>query len=283
MMLRSGLAVFRGDESLDSLKVVAALLLSLTTTALTAESPKLSADQLSVLEDARAFAVQYVQRLPDFICTQTTRRHVTARLPVGFGAGSLDETNDIIEEQLAYVGGKEKYTVLTLNGQKATGVVHAQLDEAISWGEFGSLSWQIFDPASHTVFSWDREERINGRHAWAFKYRVPKESGTTIIDQRSDKTVVVSYSGKVLIDPETKSVLEITSTLDVPGTFPIRNVTRMVLYTDQEIGGKKYCLPLRSEMHMEEGTKLYDNQIDFKDYHHFASESTIHFDAEGAH
>jgi hypothetical protein len=192
---------------------------------------------------------------------------------------TLDASSDTIEEQLTYVNGKEAYTVLALNGKKTPGAVHSQIEGAISWGEFGSLLSQVFDPASHTVFSWDREELVTGRRGWAFKYHVPKESGTTVVDQPSNLAVVVSYSGRIVIDPDTKDVLEISSVLDIPGTFRIRNVSRKVVYSDQDIGGKHFCLPSHSELHMEEGTRIFDNRIDFKDYHRFSSDSTIHFDS----
>ncbi len=196
----------------------------------------------------------------------------------GGTAYTLDTSSDTFEEHLTYINGKEAYTVLTLDGKKAPEAVHSQLEGAVSWGEFGSLLSQVFDPASHTAFSWDREVRVNGRRGWAFKYEVPKESGTTVFDQPSNQAVVVSSSGRIVIDPDTKDVLEISSALEIPATFRIRNVTRTVVYGDQEIAGKKYCLPLHSELHMQEGTRTFDNQIDFKDYHHFASDSTLHFD-----
>lgn len=262
-------------------KAVAFLLLLVAIAACSAES-KPTEDQNAVLEDTRAYALRYVERLPDFICTQITRRDVGVRnFSTGFGGAVMTnimhESNDIIDEQLTYSGGKESYTVLSLDGKKASGARHTQLAGAISWGEFGSLFSQVFDLASHTVFTWDRVERVQGRQLWAFKYRVPKEFGTTVIDQPTQRTIVVSYSGKVVIDPETKNILEISSALDIPATFPIHNVTRKVVYAYQDIAGKKYCLPLHAEMRMEEAQRVYDNQIDFKDYHHFSSDSTIIF------
>jgi hypothetical protein len=267
-----------GGQRLNSVAIAFTLLLPVPVAALALESPKLSADQSGLLEDTRAYALQYVKQLPDFICTQITHRDVSSHMPNG-NAHTLDATSDTVEEQLTYIGGKEKYTVLSLNGKQAQGAVHSQLDGAISWGEFGSLLSQVFDPASNTIFSWDHQERVNGRRGWAFKFRVPKESGTTVIDQPTNRAVVVSYSGRLIIDPDTKDVLEISSVLEIPGTFRIRNVTRKILYSDQDIAGKKFCLPLHSEMHMEEGTRVFDNRIDFKDYHRFSSNSTIHFDS----
>ncbi len=81
---------------------------------------------------------------------------------------------------------------------------------------------------------------------------------------------MAGYSSRVVIDPETKDILEISSTLELPDKFPIQNVKRRVVYADQEIGGRKYCLPVRSESPMETSTRVFDNQIDFRDYHQFS-------------
>jgi hypothetical protein len=104
-----------------------------------------------------------------------------------------------------------------------------------------------------------------------------------VIDQPTHRAIVVAYSGRVLIDPETKDILEISSVLEIPATFPIHNVTRKIVYANKDIGGKEYCLPAHAEMHMEEERSIFDNRIDFTEYHHFASESTIHFGKDVAH
>jgi hypothetical protein len=160
-------------------KAIVILLLSLTTIVLSAESRHMSADQYSVLEDTRAYAQQYIERLPDFICTQTTHRDVGIRnLSTGYGGAVLTsimhQSSDTFQEQLTYSKGKESYQVLTINGKKDPGADHATLAGAVSWGEFGSLFAQIFDPASHTTFKWNRVEREHGRELWAFNYHVPK-------------------------------------------------------------------------------------------------------------
>ncbi len=273
---------------MNYLKTIAVLTLFFTATALSAKSPEMSADQHNVLEDARAYALQYVERLPDFICTQITHRDVGVRnFATGYGGAVLTsimhQSSDTIQEQLTYSKGKESYKVLTLDGKKDPGADHATLAGAISWGEFGSMFAQIFDPASHTTFEWHRVEREQGRELWAFNYHVPKTSGATIIDKPTQSAIVVAYSGRIVIDPETKDIVEISSNLEIPATFPIHDVTRRIVYVEKDIGGKKYCLPLHAEMHMEEERKIFDNQIDFKDYHHFMSESTIHFGEEVAH
>ena len=96
-----------------------------------------------------------------------------------------------------------------------------------------------------------------------------------MIARDSDKEILVAISGQVFIDPETKEVLQIASRLDLPPGFPIRTAQRSIEFAPQEIAGKNYSLPTRSLVHMEDGKSVYDNRIEFKNYHRFSSESTF--------
>jgi hypothetical protein len=257
-------------------KTAAVLLYFAAVSAVPAESPKLSADQASILEDARAYALQYSEQLPNFICTQVTRREISRNNHFAMMATTESVNHDLIEEQLTFLNGRESYKVLSLNGKAATGLVHLQIGGAISTGEFGTIFSQVFANDSHTIFTWDRETSTRGHRVLAFKFHVPREAGATVIDRESNTAMVAPFSGRVLIDPETFAVLEISSTLELPASFRIRNVERKILYAEQDIAGKSYNLPIHCEIHMQEGNLVFDNSIDFKDYHRFTSESTIH-------
>lgn len=276
---------------LKSLALVLSLLASL---GYAAEPAQLSSEQSGILEAARASAMQYKHLLPDFICTQITHRTtaksmsnsgamgtgISGRGTIASMANASGYSSDVIEEQLTYVGGKENYEVLSLNGRKAVGKDHMQFAGATSAGEFGSMLEEVFDPASHTTFTWSHTASMHGKRAWVYDFVVPRESGTEVIARDTDKEALVSISGQVFIDPETKDVLQITSKLDLPPNFPIKLAQRTIEFGPREIGGKSYSLPTRSLVHMEEGSESYDNRIEFKNYHRFASESTIHFDNE---
>ena len=124
---------------------IAALLVLLPCGAIAVEPAQLSADQTTVLESARTLAMQYTRLLPDFICTQITRRTIarsvdingnigagmSGRSPLAAMAGSSGYLSDVIDEQLTYVGGKESYEVLNVNGRKVHNVVTAA---ASPWG-----------------------------------------------------------------------------------------------------------------------------------------------------
>lgn len=278
------------------LKITLAFVL-LTCSGFAAEPGQLTADEAKVLESARAAAMHYTQLLPDFICTQITHRStsriinstttlgagISGRSPIAGMANAPGYSSDLIEEQLTFVGGKESYDVLTVNGRKVPGMDHMHLAGAISAGEFGSALEEVFDPRSHTTFSWNREETHHGHREWVFAFHVPKDAGSTIVYRDSDNEIPVSYSGRIFIDTATYDVLEISSKYDLPPDFPIKLVERKVDYTTQQIAGKSYSLPARSLVHVEDGANDYDNRIDFKNYHRFASESTIHFNNEAPH
>ena len=244
-----------------------------------AESSQLSADQTRVLETVRASALQYTHQLPNFICKQITHREVLKTKPNVAGVSSHGKTvsRDTIEEQLTYVGGKESYNVLTVNGHKAFAENHLQFAGAISSGEFGSIFTIVFYPVSNTTFAWDREAEVGGRRAWAFKYHVPKEAGVMVVYQETRSTFVAPFSGEVLIDAENNDVLEISSQLELPADFPIRKVDRKIDYAVRTIAGKDYCLPAHSELHLEQGDLEFNNKLSFANYHHFSTESKLHF------
>jgi len=271
------------------LRILATLLALSIAGASAAETATLTDEQNSVLENARAYALAYSRQLPDFICTQITHREVsktdvgtlgagaTGRNPVGVTALSKGTSgSDVIEEQLTYVGGKESYEVMTIDGRKVAGMTHMLLAGAISAGEFGSFMTEIFDPKSRTTFAWEREANLHGRHVYVYGFHVPAEAGTALIDKDTNKAILAPMAGRVFIEPKTFDVLQIISDLKVPLDFPIHLVERKVEYAPQQIAGKSYSLPSHSEMRMEDSTQVYSNEIEFKKYHRFTSESTIH-------
>lgn len=276
-----------GTFRLNIRKPAAVVVIFLASCAGRAETPQLTAEQARVLESTRSIALQYRHRLPDFICTQITHRNVASKSMGVLSAGmatrnpgaipsSNENSSDVVEERLTYVGEKENYEVLTVDGRSAKGKSHAEIEGgAISGGEFGSVLAQIFEPSSHTAFTWYRRTTLRKRRVDVFGFRVPKEAGTTVTDARSNNRTIVSFSGQVYIDPETLQVLEISTKHDMPPGFSIQLIERRIAYGPEEIGGKVFSLPLFSEIHMEDGSRVYVNKIEFKNYHRFTSESTI--------
>lgn len=269
------------------LKIAAALLLFGATRVPYAEPSPLSADQARLLESVRASALHYTQTLPNFICTQITHRQTAFAKVHGdtedgnfFATWGASHSNDVIEERLTFFGQKENYEVIAVNGKKVSGASHMQFQGAISAGEFGTALQGIFDPRSHAVFQRDGNASVHGRHVDVFGFTVPKEYGTIIILKKTGQQIAVSYTGQIFVDPNTLAVLRITSRLDLPADLPIHKAESLVEYMPEDVAGKKYNLPFRSELRMEDGSHVYINKIEFRNYHRFAVESTIHFGPE---
>jgi len=54
---------------------------------------------------------------------------------------------------------------------------------------------------------------------YVYAFRVPQAHGAVVIHRAPDQQIVVPYSGRIFVDPQTFSVLRITTTLDVPAGF----------------------------------------------------------------
>lgn len=252
-------------------------------------------DQAEILQTIRASALQYTKNLPNFICTQTTYRQVTdpSGFPTGMtgvstgGRGVLGMPGDLsiggsdtIKEHLAFYDNSEHYQVISINGEKVSGVDHLQFAGAVSAGEFGSALENIFEPSSNTTFSWDRDSSIKGRRVHMLRFRVPKEHGDVVIYRRGDQQILAAYNGRVLIDAENMQVLRIVSDLELPAGFPIKTVQTTVEYRPIEIAGTSFTLPYESQVRLNDGSHQYINEIEFRNYHKFSVQSTIHYDGD---
>lgn len=266
-----------------------------TTVSIYSGSKQEAADQTKVLEAIRAKSLRYTQNLPNFICTQITHREVISQS--NFGSSGVAEsgdglggamtrssaqsgTIDVINEQLTFFAQTEHYKVVTVNWKKVSGLDHMQFAGAISAGEFGSRLHDLFDPRSGAVFNWDKMAKFSGRPVSVFQFRVPAQNGIVVNDRDTGQKVAAAYSGTLYADSESSQVLRMTMQLDLPVDFPIKMVTIEVDYKPVSIEGKSYTLPSRSQVRLMARSRLYVNQIEFKDYHKFTVESTIHYDPQ---
>ncbi|MGA8088107.1 MAG: hypothetical protein WCA10_12430 [Terracidiphilus sp.] len=281
---------------MKAFKIIAALLLAWPATGLPAENPGLTADQVRVLESVRVLALAYTQNLPNFICTQITQREAQDQINFGMslngasssrgGTGlagaphSQTAMHDVIEERLTFFDQMEHYEVVAVNGKKAAGQKHMDFAGAISAGEFGSALRNLYDPRSRADFSWEKATSLNGRSVNVFKFYVPSQNGTIVMHRESDQKILVASSGRLFVDSKTFEVARISSALELPVDFPIKMATIEVTYRPVEIAGKAYNLPSLSEVRVKDSTRLYVNEIEFKNYHKFAVESTIHYDSQ---
>lgn len=231
--------------------------------------PPDSIEQARVLNEATEYARSYSARMPDFICTQVTRRFYD---PSG---GEEWRGHDTITERLSYFEHKENYTVSFINGRAVTDVKHERLGGTTSSGEFASMMEEIFAAKTATRFEWERWATLRSQRMHVFSYRVLQANSNYHILAQGAETILVGYHGLVYIDRETSRVHKITLQADdIPTGYPIRSAKLALDYDVQRIGDNPYLLPLKSTLLLRaaQNTK---NEVEFHAYRKFSAESTI--------
>lgn len=229
-------------------------------------------EEKKIIEEARQYALNYIKRLPDFICTQVTRRYID---PSGLEFWQRD---DVITARLTYFEQKEDYKVVLVNN-RMTDVSYDRLGGSTSTGEFGSLLKEVFEPATQTDFRWERWATLHGRRMHVFAYRVLKSRSQWHVSYERRLEIVPGYSGLVYVDRDNFSVARISlEAQDIPADFPIQQAGTTLDYDFAEIGGQQYILPLRAVMRMRSGKFLSKNEVEFRMYRKFGAEATIKFE-----
>ena len=153
---------------------------------------------------------------------------------------------------------------------------------AITEGEFGSDLVAIFSPESKTVIRWDHWTRLRKHTAHVFFYRIALRNSHARMEfgykGGPPASTIVGEHGYFYVDRDTRQILRINRTTDLPADFPVRKATTLLDYDFQTVGGKPFLLPLHAEIRMATDYILTRNQIDFTDYRKFEGESKITFD-----
>ena len=227
-------------------------------------------DRDKVLAQAREYALNYSKQLPNFICTQVTRRYAD---PSGL---EFWRRMDVLTAKLSFFENKEDYKVILVNNQTVD-FQPEQVGGTISRGEFGSLLLEIFQPDSEAQFTWSRWTTLRGRRAHVFEYRVVRPLFSIRYENES---IVVPYSGQVYVDAQDLTVSRIRRKADnLPPTFPVQEVFQELDYDTIAIGdGQEFMLPLKVTVRSRAGKLLTKNEIEFRMYRKFGADTTIKFD-----
>jgi hypothetical protein len=235
--------------------------------------PPSSIEQAKIIDEAREYAINYTKQLPNFICVQVTRRDFDPS-----GTGNNWYHADTITARLSY-NGFENYEVILHNNQPVSNASMRQFGGTTSEGEFGSMMKEIFEPETHTQFSWDHWGKLRGRKTYVFAYDVQQEFSKYHVEADEKLSIVPAYRGLIYIDEDTKMVVKIVMTpYDMPATFPIHDITSSLDYDLETIGDQKFMLPLKSVLTSKRDRQMTKNDIEFRLYRKFGTESTIKFE-----
>jgi hypothetical protein len=240
--------------------------------------PPPSEEQGKIIEDARETAMTYTESLPDYICSQLTRRFID---PTGHESW---HATDVILARLTYFEHKEDYKLITVNNSVTTDKEYTSVGGAISQGEFGSMMRGLFDPRSNAEFRWHGWTTLRGHVSYVFSYVVPQEHSQFTIDYHgtaSDKgwTITAGYHGSIVIDKVTNRVLRISLDADnIPPDFPVHQSSEVLDYDFVQISDHEFLLPVAAEFRSVAHHTSARNLVEFRNYRKFSTDTKFSFD-----
>jgi hypothetical protein len=159
---------------------------------------------------------------------------------------------------------------------------YSEVGGSKSFGEFGSMLQQIFEPATETRFDWDHWGTLRGKRVMAFQYHVRLDrSKYQLVVEESHDHVITAYHGLVEVEPDTHAVVRVTTEAEnIPPEFPIKKAQDVLDYDYTELSGHTFLLPLSSQVLMAGSDSLNRLDEEFRLYRKYSAESDIKFDAD---
>jgi hypothetical protein len=247
--------------------------------------PPSSEEQAAIISDVREYALGYSKNLPDFICTQVTRRYAAPMPGTKWGGSALSEPSwqaqDVLQIRLSYFEQKEKYLVV-LENNNIINKDYEQMGGSKSFGEFGSMLREIFEPGTEARFEWDHWGTLRGKLVMAFAYHVSKSrSQYRLVVEDAKLSMITAYRGLVEVDPDTHAVMRVSTIAEnIPPDFPIRKAEDVLDYDYQELSGHTFLLPMKSQVLMSGGEVLTRLDEEFRSYRKYSADTDIKYDTD---
>ena len=220
-----------------------------------------------LVEDTRAQALSYTDLLPNFMCTEETRRSVDAN-----GDGRW-RSIDTFVELLSFHERVETRTTLEVNG-KASDTSRSTMKGVLSAGEFGGVLQAVFRPESKADFRWKETDQLKGGTVQAYSYHIDSANSVFSVTGSNGKQITVGFRGQVFIDSNLRRARRITLTADnLPHDFPTQATTISVDYDYVPINGLRYLMPVSAELELKQGKhETLMNTMEFRDYKRFGAD-----------
>ncbi|MDQ2777114.1 MAG: hypothetical protein M3Y57_19670 [Acidobacteriota bacterium] len=239
--------------------------------------PPNSVRQQEILDAIKQYALTYTENLPNFICLQVTRHYIDPN------AGDNYRIIGTVNAQLGYNQGQEHYRVISVNGKLqdanvSMNDVGAKIGGASSTGEFGSLMRGIFSPSSEAQFDWSKWGTLRGKRVAVFHYFIDSGHSDKYIVYNNDQQIITAYEGLIYADENTGAVARIVfQAVNIPKSFPVSEAYERLDYDDVEINGQPYICPLKALLTMTAGRDKTKNDIEFRMYRKFGTNSEIKY------
>jgi hypothetical protein len=243
--------------------------------------PPDSVRQQQILSQIKEYALNYTKNLPNFICVEVIRRYVDP-----MSAERYQSIGNVLA-RVSYNQGQESYKVYSVNGHVEDTTIDraAAGGGAISQGEFGSMMGEIFEEKSGAAFNWDHWATLRGRRMAVFNYAIGSGRSGYSISYSSgpgdEQRIYTAYRGLIYADQDTGEIARITfEAIDIPQSFPVRQATEILDYDLVDINGQQYVTPRSAKLYMTAGREKTKNELEFRNYRKFGTESAITYDMD---
>ena len=247
--------------------------------------PPSSEEQAAILDDVRQYALGYSKNLPDFICTEVTRRLAAAAPGTRYGGQAGDSPHwqaiDTLTVRLSYFEQKEDYKLILHNSATVTNQDVRSVGGSQSFGDFGSMLKEIFEPSTQARFEWDHWGTLRGQRVMEFSYKISQERSQYRLVVDNNRSIITAYHGIVAVDPNTHVVLRVSVIAEnIPADFPVKSAEDILDYDYQDISGSTFLLPLKATVTANLGDYLSRNDKEFRIYRKYSADAVIKYDTE---
>jgi hypothetical protein len=262
-----------GDRS-ASLPAAKQAALSLTVAARPLAPPPSSEEQAAILDSIRAYALNYSQSLPDFVCYESMKEY---QAPAS--SDRWTHLDNDIDSKLTYFKQKEDYRPVSVAG-KLTSLDYEKLKGSKSIGDFGSMMRGIFEPSTETRFEWRTWSTWDGQPSMTFDYHVSQERSNYRIDAIEEhRSVTTAYSGYFVVDKKTHALVKLNLKAEgLPADFPVRAAESTMVYRETELSGHTFLLPTTLEVIGARADFRTKIEKTFSIYRKYSADSEISFD-----
>lgn len=230
-------------------------------------------DQRRLLEVIRRYANEYVGKLPNFTCQQVTRQFEAGKKAVHWHKG------DTLSAKLIYSHGREERSLERINDKPVGREGRILRRPLVTEGEFGILLGQVFGSMTDAQFAWDHWETMRGQRLAVFNFFVDKQHSTLRLSLSDLARAIVAYHGSVCADPSSGAIWRLTDQADdIPPEVNTKSISTTVDYDFVGIGDRSYLLPVQASVVLDTGTRHLRNDIEFRDYRKFETDSRITFE-----
>jgi hypothetical protein len=247
--------------------------------AYTPPPPPSSEEQQEIISEMREYAMTYTKKLPNFICTQVTRKYMAQTGKDDFHPEAT------VMENLTYFDEQEHYKVMMVNDHYVD-LSHDAVGGANSSGDFGSLLRSTLSPHAEATIEFDHWATLRGNVCYVFSYRVTSgHSEWSIASGRADKSmdrIIVGYHGLVYVEKKpSHEILRISLIADnIPSSFPVHEASDTLDYGYQNLSGQEFLLPLKAQVMLRDDRFRSKNDLEFRLYRMYSADATIKFDTE---